>query len=92
LNVATRVKDTFIDLVDEGIPDEDEQSMSSLEELWEESKSSKNIALVQVTLVQPDSERDKEDSPRLGNMYGLINMLTSPTAKKSGGVVEYIDE
>ena len=26
--------------------------------------------------------KDKEDAPHLGNMFGLINMLTSPAAKK----------
>ena len=87
-----RVKDTFIDLVDGGIPDEDEQSMSSSEELLDDIKITNNIAPVQVTPLQLNSERDKEDAPRLGNMYGLMNMLTSPTAKKSGGVVEYIDD
>jgi len=91
-NVATRVKDKFVDLVDGGITDEDEQSISSSEELWEESKSINNIAPVQVTPVRPDSESNKEDSPWLGNMYGLISMLTSPTAKKCGRVVECINE
>ena len=66
--------------------------MSSSEELWEESESTKNIVLVQVTPVRPDNERDKKDAPQLRNIYGLINMLTRPTAKKSGGVVECIDE
>jgi len=78
-------------LVDGGIPDEDEQSISSSEKSWDEPKSTINIAPVHVTPVQPDNERDKEDSPLLGNTYGLMNILTSPTANKIGGVVECID-
>ena len=40
--------------------------------------------VVQVTPIPPNGDGKKVGTPRLGNMYGLMSVL-SPTTKKTGG-------
>ena len=65
--------------------EDDVQELTSwTEEAWDGSKTDTNIELAQVTPGR-SVDKDKEDAPCLGNVFGLINMLTRPTAKKVSG-------
>lgn len=83
-NGASRVKNIFPDLV-EG-DDIENILLSDVASSDDKSMDSTNDP-VQVTPLRLYSEDTKVDTPRLGNMYGLMSIL-SPTANKSGGVTD----
>ena len=80
-NVALRVKNRLVDLVDS-----DKNSILS-SDVASSSDDKFMDEAVQVTPIRPNGDGKKVDTPRLGNMYGLMSIL-SPTTKKNGGEMD----